>query len=82
MRKRQAIFEVAASAKQLTPAQRRAVLRGCISDEARATISILANRLLFYREPTPNTHCYSFKLTEFGRLVQAQLRADAPAGEG
>ena len=69
------LFDAAAVAKRLTAAQRYAVRRGGISDERLETITILADReMLFYREPTPGTTCYSMKLTEFGRSVQAVLQ--------
>ena len=69
-------FNASIIAGKLTDAQANAIRRGCISEEGQDTIYILAQRLmLFYREPTPNTTCYTFKLTEFGKLVQVALEA-------
>jgi hypothetical protein len=66
-------FDAKATAKRLTKAQRYAVKRGGISDENTITIKILLAEMLFYREPTPGTTCYTMELTKFGRSVQELL---------
>jgi len=71
-------FEAEIVAKRLSKAQREAVERGCISDEATATIKILLAEMLFYREPTPGTTCYSMELTKFGHSVRKFLTQAPP----
>lgn len=73
------VFDPARAAARLTKAQRRAVLRGGISDERSETIHVLLREHLFYLEPTIGTTCWSLELTNFGEAVQEQLRRKAAA---
>lgn len=80
---------VIAAARNLTRAERRHVLAGCISGDFRmSTVRSLQGKALFYLKITsPNGRCGFMTLTPLGENVQALLKSSQAArqsrgGEG